>query len=407
MERESMRRTAQAVLLAVAAIAAAAAGYRYVQDQQLGLTSGPQVLVDPATGSVGMRPFVEIRGVEGDQAHTVYLCPPGSGGTSGCLEWAKARTAVRVQAKKVPATLPSGADTAPGKYPIRVGPDAEGNYEQLGTFEIQPFAIGPLVRPASFAGVSPTRVRLGAPTRIATGVDCHPVFAPDGRLVVGSTLLDPSTGVTTELTIRGAELLWSPDRDKLAILVDDDKEIRLANPDGTEAVAVVREARGFLGSLSWSPAGDRLAFTARNDPATRGGPGPPSVRVFNPINGQTKVLSPGVGVAWSPTGERLAIESSPGVIETYQRDSGKRSRVAEGRVPGWSPDGSFVTFLRTEGKPSGAWWVARPGGEPVRLIDAGVCGAAFSPSGRTVAVVTREGEERVLSIRRVEVQGAA
>jgi hypothetical protein len=404
VEGSTLRRAAQATLFAVAALAAVGAGYRYLEDQQAGLTTGPQVAVEPAAGPVGMRPFIELRGFPVDRDYTVFLCPPGSRGTAGCLEWGKGKPLVRFQAKKLPATLPSGADLAPGEYPLRVGPDAEGRYEQHGVFDVVPFAIGARPKPASFAGVNATQLRLGGATRIATGVDCQPVFAPDGRLVVGSTLLDPSTGVTTELKIKGAELLWSPDRDKLAILVGDSKEIRLAGPDGAEAVAVVREARGFLGSLSWSPAGDRLAFTARNDPSTRLGPGPPSVRAFNPINGSTKVLAPGVAVAWSPKGDTLAIESSPGTIELYDRVSGKRTKVAEGRVPGWSPDGSYVTFLRTQGKPSGEFWAVQPGSAPVRLIDAGVCGATFSPSGRSLAVVTREGNDRVLSIRRVEVR---
>src|SRR5439155_21949647 len=144
-----------------------------------------------------------------------------------------------------------------------------------------------------------------------------PQFMPDGRLAVGDTVYDPGTGVTVTmpLGVRVFEMAWSPRGDKLAFITGDRKEIRVAATDGNNAVTKVREARGLLSSLSWAPSGDRFAFIAQDDPTTILGPGPPTVNIFNAVNGQRAQAGPGLAVSWAPAGDVFAVDRASGVIE--------------------------------------------------------------------------------------------
>src|ERR1051325_5025104 len=160
---------------------------------------------------------------------------------------------------------------------------------------------------------------------------------------------------------------WAPDGKQLAFVTGDRKEIRVASPDGNNAVTKVREARGLLSSLSWAPSDDRFAFIAQDDPTTTGGPG--------------------LAVSWSPAGDVFAIDRASGVIEVGNSAGGRRQLVA-GREGSWSPDGRFIAFVRSlDAGPTG--WIANANGSsPAQVTEAGVCGLSFSSSGNAVAMVT-------------------
>lgn len=404
MQMSSLRRYAQIALALLAVLSAVGAGYRYLV--RGGSIFGEHVIVTPSAGPVGVRPFFEFSGYGRGRDVTVYLCATASGPVSECASFGKGKAGERLVGKPVPQELPDTTTVEPGTYVLRAGPDDEGDYPRRGEFEVIAFDVGDKPRAPSFEGVTPSDFRVAAPRRIATGLPCRPpLFLADGRVAAGSTVVDPESGVTIEFDIEARELAWSPLGDKLAILTPDRKEIRLAAPDGSAAVAVVREARGLLSSLSWSPDGDRLAYIAERDPATRqigDDPTTPTVTILNATNREQTSAGPGLHVAWSPDPDVLAVEMSGGAIES-STPTGQRKALANGRRPSWSHDGRFLAVVRTEGGTTRAWIVPASGDGGVAVTGAGGCAMSFSPTGEAVAVVASD--QGALQLRTLSVEG--
>jgi hypothetical protein len=390
---ETIRRAAQIALAAVAVAAAVAAAVLYLGRGPEALF-GERVLPMPSKGPIGIRVFLEPRAFPTGRRSTIYLCQAATGPVKDCIPLATVAGPTRVQARAIPTTWPGGDDIVPATYTLRAGPDDKGEYPARGTFEVTTFKIG--ARPAThvYAGVTPQALHLGRPSELARGIlaCAPPQFMPDGRLVVGNTVYDPATGVTITmpLGVQVAEMAWSPKGDKLAFITADHKEIRVAGTDGTNAVTRVREARGLLSSLTWSPTNDRFAFIAQDDPTTFGGPGPPTVNIFNTSNGQRTQAGPGLAVSWSPAGDVLAVDRASGTVELATTSGGRRRLVA-GKTASFSPDGRFVAYIRSvEAGPAG-WIALADGSAPTQVTDAGVCGMSFSTSGTAVAMVTTGG----------------
>jgi Tol biopolymer transport system component len=195
--------------------------------------------------------------------------------------------------------------------------------------------------------------------------------------------------------------------DKLAILTTDRKEIRLAGPDGASAVTKVREARGLLSSLSWSPEGDRLAYIAQPDPATRqltGDPTSPTVKILNATNGTQTAAGPGLSVAWSPSGDVLAVEMAGAVIQS-STPAGTRKALATGRRPAWSHDARFLAVVRTEGDQTKGYIVPAAGGPGIAVTGNGGCAMSFSPTGEYVSVIASTGGQSQVQLRTLTVAG--
>lgn len=412
VDRERIRRITQIALLVIAVVAASGAAWRYVASREGNPALGEddpqrQLEITPASGPVGTRPVFELRGWEEGTSVRVLLCtvsprpegsPPGEATPPpppDCAELASGQAPGRVAGEPVPGRLPGGTEVVPGTYAVRAGPGEEP--PQVGEFRVVPFEIAAAPEPRSYAGTEVSDLGLGEPRAVARNAPCGTGFTPDGRLVIGRTVVDPATGVTVQFPIEGSELVWSPTGERLAFITPDRKEIHMAEPSGEGAVAVVREARGIVSSLTWSPEGDRIAYVARSEPGVRLGPGPSTVFVFHLVTGETTELGRGEAVAWSPTAERLVVEAPGGTLELSDLE-GARTRLTEGSRPAWSPDGSLVGFLRLDGEAGGAWVIGTDGGEPRRWIPSGVCGTAFSSDGRRLAVVSAEGELTLRSI---------
>lgn len=399
---DTIRRAAQVVLMVISVVAAASAALIHF-GQTPEQIFGPHLRLVPATGPVGIRPFVEFVGF-GDREVTASLCPAERSPTEECVELVKGPGSGPVRANAIPPTFPSGDEIVPAPYPVRVGPDEGGDFPVRARFEITTFKLGPEVRARSLREIEPQGLSLGEPREIARSVDCRPpVFLPDGRLAVGRTVYDPSSGVTIDFQIAGAaELLWSPQGDKLAILTADRKEIRLAAPDGSDPVTSVREARGLLSSLSWSHEGDRLAFIAQNDPAVpRLGPGPPTVNIVNATTGERTTAGPGQWVAWDPAGDVFAVQMSGPAIELGNPGGGRRG-VGAGRRPAWSADGRMLAFVRGDEGSSEGWVSLADGTKASPVVAADACALSFSSDNRSVAIVERRGDATRLVLRAIE-----
>ena len=402
--RKRGRVIAQIVLVTISVVAAGGATLRFLEHGGTRSFFGPQVHAIPSSGPVGMSPFLELAGFDRGQEVTVYLCAAAATPVDDCVELAKGAAPGPIHAGAIPEAFPDADEIVPATYVLRAGPDDKGEFPTRGTFEVVLFKVGARVRARSFAGVVPQSLRIGDAKEIARGAECRPpLFLPDGRLAVGPTVVDPATGVTIQFDLQASELAWSPVGDKLAILTPDRKEIRLAGPDGQDAVTSVREARGIISSLSWAPQGDRLAFISQNDPNTRGGPGPPTVRILNATNGEVAAAGPGIGVSWSSKPELLAVERADGAIEASTASGGRR-RLTTGRDPSWSWDGSLIAFVRGEGASQSGFIARVDGSEPSPEVGGGVCALSFSPSGESLAVVIESDGKRTLYLRPIDVQ---
>jgi hypothetical protein len=387
MGTDTVRRTAQIVLAVIAVLAAVGAGYSYFS--QGGEILGESVSAIPGSGPVGIGPTLELHRYPGDKTITVYLCVGATSEIGDCAKLGTGSTPATIHSAPIPRTFPDSSDVAPGLYVLRAGPDDQGRFPVRGTFRVVKFTVGRVTTSRSFAGLDPSSLEIGAEKEIARGAVCRPpTWLADGRLAVGSTIVDPATGVTIELSFQPAEAAWSPDGTKLAYTTTDTKEIRLASPDGSNAIAKVREARGLLSSLSWSGDSRRLAYISQDDPnVARLGPGPPTVRILDTKTGQVSAAGPGLAVAWSPRVDLLAVQRIGDLIE-FSSISGTRRSFGPGKKAAFTPDGNMLAYVRAgEGGKDEGWLAQLDGQKRSPVVAGGVCAFSVSPDGQQLAVV--------------------
>lgn len=407
MERERARHIAQIALIAIGVLASVGASWAYVDSRRpkpAPTPSGPHVGLIPSSGPAGLRPLVQLFGFPDGSEVAVWVCPTTATDVSTCASLGASKANGTFQAQAIPATLPGGVAVTPGRYALRAGPRSGGRAPVRGRFEVVPFTIGKPPKPRSYASVDAARVRLGDAIDVARSVACDVRFTPDNRLVMSGQVFDPRTAVSVDVHVRSAELAWGPRGDHLASISEDRKDLRISKPDGSDMAVLTREARGFLSSLSWAPEGDQVAFVARPDPKVRGGPSSPTVFVIHLTDGQRRTIGPGEAVAWSPRGDRLAVEAVEGGNRSVFLVTldGKRTRLIDGRSPAWSPDGTFVAFIRPAAADAGSLWLVRPDRpDPARLIGEDVCEAAFSADGQRLALVLRPNGATRLVLRPV------
>jgi dipeptidyl aminopeptidase/acylaminoacyl peptidase len=413
--KERARFIAQIVLVAVSVAAAAGAAYRY-QSTRAGPAPTPQgraVVANPPSTPVGGRPFLQLFGFRSSQIVKVWFCAAGSR-PPACADLGSRRGRGSLQSRPIPTTVPSsgGGQTTvlPGSYVLRAVPEggAEG---ATGRFTVIAFKIGVAPHPRTLQAVDLRRLQLGPARQIAKGAPCDVHYTPDDRIVIASELFDPQTAVSVDLRASGAELAWSPNGQRLAIVTDDRHEIRMAKPDGSEAEAVVREARGFINSVSWATDSNKLAYVLRPQPGVTLQPvRAPTVVVLDLLDGSRAQKGPGEAVAWSPRGDRLAVEVAEGAGRAIQISdvNGARTRLVDGRAPAWSPDGSTIAFVRPVSGDTGAGWMTKADAlSPVMVVQQDVCGLAFSADAARVAVVTKSGGATTLFLRSINIAPAA
>jgi dipeptidyl aminopeptidase/acylaminoacyl peptidase len=171
-------------------------------------------------------------------------------------------------------------------------------------------------------------------------------------------------------------------------------DVVVTDPSGSNVV-VVATGLTDLSHISWSPSGERLAFSGSvdGDPASvwiaRADAGAP-LRRLDLFDGTA--WDP----VWSPDGSQLALAAAPGLVVIDE--DGTHARVLnhdtytevgqKGESAEWSPDGTMITF--TGGEPGGPTQVYVVGldGSPERRISVGAENAAhgtWSPDGAHIA----------------------
>lgn len=188
--------------------------------------------------------------------------------------------------------------------------------------------------------------------------------APDGRGEGWAVFtIRPDGSGLTRLTSHGDAIAprWSPTGKRIAYLRLSTKRhptqvvVMGARGNGKRVVAVAGDVGFSASSLEWSPGGEWLAFQRWSDQT---GLDLWRVRVDDGYLEPLVVASKDQGgLAWSPTGDRLAFASAddPGVgSQIYVLDvaSGATTPVTFGdpydgpyaAAPAWSPDGTQLSF---------------------------------------------------------------
>lgn len=371
---------AQAILVVIGVLALTTATYRYFSTRDP--DSKPAVVSTPRTGPVGMRPFFSVIGLPENRTVRIEICKGAS-----CAVVASGRSPGPIRSDALPMAI-GQTPVEPGTYALRARLTG-GSSVVKGNIEVTKFTVG--ARPSKPAPFDPS-AELGAPNEIAAHSGCRPQAAPDGRIIVGFSLIDALRGVTYQRPAIGLEPAWSPKGDRLAFLTGDRKEVRVASPDGSEPEVVVREPRGLISSLSWSPEGDRLAFIA--SPDVRGGPRGPTVEIVNLVDGARAQFGPGDSVAWAPNSDRMAISRGPTV--ELSDGSGKRSVLANGTAGVWTADGTHVVLIRGQS----AWAVNVDSKAEKQILASGACGVGFTPEGHNLLIADPDGKLVLRGFRR-------
>ena len=250
------------------------------------------------------------------------------------------------------------------------------------------------------AGTYYVRVR-GNSSRTTGDYTLHVRFAESDT---GTT--PPSGGMAWRLTDHDASdrsPSWSPDGQRIAFTSDRDGNlgVYVMDADGANPRRLT-DHDAWDGYQSWSPDGRRIAFQSYRD-------GNWEVYVMDAAGGNPQRLtdhdaSDG-NPSWSPDGQRIAFTSDrDGNLEVYVMDADGRNprrltdHDAWDAMPSWSPDGQRIAFESDRDGNLDVYVMDADGANPRRLTDhdAWARFPSWSPDGQRIAFESdRDGNREV------------
>jgi TolB protein len=181
---------------------------------------------------------------------------------------------------------------------------------------------------------------------------------------------------------------------------DGSQKILTVGADGTGLMEVTSSLTGFDTDPTWSPDGDRLAFTRRVDHDGNGAVDSNEIFIVDADGGNlTQVTHNGVYEMfpdWSPDGTKIAFtRSDNGNIHVVNIADERETQVTRDDAfdynADWSPDGTRIAFDRYVGGYAAHVVNADGTGEPQQLTDTELVndeGPVWSPDGRRLAVTS-------------------
>lgn len=231
--------------------------------------------------------------------------------------------------------------------------------------------------------------------RLADERPFPPAAAPTGRILFlgpqgshrGAFGLDVVTGDVTALTGGDVSVLWaawSPDGSRLAYIQEEPGPryaVVVADADGSHPVTIHEEEDASLPGpdvidLSWSPDGDRIAYSGRAPGHGR------TILIVNADGSGQPVVLDGlwVSVSWSPDAERLLVLGFPEAgahqgqfdLYTIRPDGTDPVQLTDDagveHEPSWSPDGARIVFASGQDELSQDVYVMDADGSDVRKL---------------------------------------
>ncbi len=217
-------------------------------------------------------------------------------------------------------------------------------------------------------------------------------------------VIDPDGSGEVQLTFgdkRSRSPAWSPDGSKIAFIRGNKpSSLLIMNADGTDRTLIQRRISKhryyFFDRPAWSPDGTQIAFSTAARFFTSSNDRRWDLRLYvvNVDGSGLTRISRGrhqdSGPSWSPDGNRIAFTTREGTLATMNPDGSNRTMLVRGGSdPDWSPDGSQITYVRGVGGSATDVFLANSDGTGrVRLTntpDRWDYTPVFSPDGTKIA----------------------
>lgn len=155
--------------------------------------------------------------------------------------------------------------------------------------------------------------------------------------------LHPVTPASTKVSAYA----WSPDG-RLIAYIDRQLSLWLIRPDGTRRTLLLPTSQLSSLALSWSPDGKKIAVVSPGQNADPQALNATTTLYVVPVDGAPPVSlhTAAAGVAWSPRGNEIAVDTNPGIAVIHPDGTGRRHlfRGDGGWALQWSADGAQLAF---------------------------------------------------------------
>lgn len=206
-------------------------------------------------------------------------------------------------------------------------------------------------------------------------------FIHDGQVWVmnddGSNAQQLTSTVSGDPGHTASHPSWSPDGTKIVFSAwgTNSLDLFVVDADGTSLTQLTETLFSSELYPEWSPNGQRIAYGTRTS----------QIRTIDESGSDdTPVTEEGVGqkAAWSPTGDRLAIQGDREILVVNFDGSGLTvisNHPAWDRSPTWSPNGHWIAFSSDRANTGWAIFAMRPDGSDVIQITDAAPGSYGSP----------------------------